>query len=667
MKWKKLCIWSKFISGKAWYIFGLVSSLMQISSGQDRPIISTYPGLEIHADVLFVRDAYVVDSQNWRPIIIEGNHIDVNFNDLELYGADAERSPENYHLTAIIVRNSENITLRNLRCHRFKQAIVVENSSNIKFINLQLSYHHRKPYGNQSFLIKTINDIEVPSFLTPVVEVNQSENILISNCFFQNNGYNIHCNQSKNILCTDNSFGFFSGPSLTFKECENIKITNNRFEYGFFREKLHFPMVQLNHCEGAFSCSYNVFSHFHHGIHIQNHTNRFPDSCMVFRNVFEFCSGTTIIASDTKLELEDNIFEKTETILHLGKDAFAIVKNNHFFQINQLLKVSKVLTSKYQGFRKAIPKMVLLCDNKFIQEGKFNLGPKSAFSKSSKRNSIFQDGNSRKSPKYPYFKLSSQKISPNLADSLKIHFSKELNNQYYTELNPRVGMYHFTNIQSMILSEYGPYDFKYPVILFNDKDNSLAFWGPKGNYFSARIFSMDRDSAVLGVFPDSFDDPTYLSDNFLVKAKYSGSYFRNFNADFIPNNDTFAFEIKHFAGNPTVTLIKHPTIENRMTDTIHVPFRRLFPENGLGLFVLEVDPGSSLQLNFELSNIQPHIRAIQFLSDFEHIINVRSNFSQTHSKNEESFLLPVMNENRLEIQWSIQNLNRPGMVGIRFL
>lgn len=83
------------------------------------------------------------DSPKEGVILIEGNNIIVDFNNAELAGTRDAGSPDRFTGIGILVQNSKHVTIRNLKARGFKIALLALHTEQLTLENCDLSYNYR--------------------------------------------------------------------------------------------------------------------------------------------------------------------------------------------------------------------------------------------------------------------------------------------------------------------------------------------------------------------------------------------------------------------------------------------------------------------------------------------------------------------------------------------
>ncbi len=126
------------------YIFPIALFLSLGISGAAQMLLR--PGISITQTTFFKPGMYhfTSDSISAPVITIEGNNIVVDFNGVELNGATPGQTPETFKGLAILVKNSRNVIIKNLKAKGYKVALMAVDVDSLQLLNSDLSYNFRQ-------------------------------------------------------------------------------------------------------------------------------------------------------------------------------------------------------------------------------------------------------------------------------------------------------------------------------------------------------------------------------------------------------------------------------------------------------------------------------------------------------------------------------------------
>ena len=112
------------------------------SIGQEKLLTK---GLKISRSIKVKKQSYTFDASATMEqgvIVIEGNNITVDFNNAIL--KSAKKIPDEFIGVAVFIKGGNNITIKNLKASGYKVAVMARNVSNLTIDNCDLSYNYRQ-------------------------------------------------------------------------------------------------------------------------------------------------------------------------------------------------------------------------------------------------------------------------------------------------------------------------------------------------------------------------------------------------------------------------------------------------------------------------------------------------------------------------------------------
>jgi parallel beta-helix repeat protein len=111
---------------------------------QDKPLAA---GMKISKNTRIRKGIYKIDApakMEESVILIEGNNITIDFNNAELKGTNKTKRPDEFTGMAILVQNSKNVTIKNLKANGYKVALRAIHVEKLILDNCDLSYNYRQ-------------------------------------------------------------------------------------------------------------------------------------------------------------------------------------------------------------------------------------------------------------------------------------------------------------------------------------------------------------------------------------------------------------------------------------------------------------------------------------------------------------------------------------------
>jgi parallel beta-helix repeat protein len=143
-----------------WILIFCSVNLVAQQGLQKQPEIALLKGMKISRSVKIKKAIYKLDApaDTSRPVIlIEGNNITIDFNNADLRGSNQHKNPDEFFGIAILVRNSRNVTIKNLKARGYKVALLARNTEKLTLDNCDLSYNYR-PHLNSSQEKEDVSD-----------------------------------------------------------------------------------------------------------------------------------------------------------------------------------------------------------------------------------------------------------------------------------------------------------------------------------------------------------------------------------------------------------------------------------------------------------------------------------------------------------------------------
>ncbi len=142
-------------SRRLWVLAVFFTASIQLASGQTE-VIQLSKGLVLTKTSRVVSSSYLLMGERedifkepsgptiaCAPVImIEGNDIEIDFQQAQLIGASDMRSPDQFYGVGILVKG-RNVTIRNARVRGFKVGLLAEGVEHLRLINCDFSYNYR--------------------------------------------------------------------------------------------------------------------------------------------------------------------------------------------------------------------------------------------------------------------------------------------------------------------------------------------------------------------------------------------------------------------------------------------------------------------------------------------------------------------------------------------
>jgi parallel beta-helix repeat protein len=193
-------------------------------------------GMKINRSVSIKKNNYAIASPKNQPLIlVEGDNIILDFNDATIIGSAVNLKPDEFSGTAILIQNSKHVTIKNLHAKGFKIALQANNVQWLTLDNCDLSYNYRQ-HLNSTQEKEDISDWmsyhhnEKDEWLRygAAIYLSSCNDAVIKECKVtggQNALMMTNCNDG-NIY--NNDFSFNSGIGIGLYRSSNNRILHNR-------------------------------------------------------------------------------------------------------------------------------------------------------------------------------------------------------------------------------------------------------------------------------------------------------------------------------------------------------------------------------------------------------------------------------------------------------
>jgi parallel beta-helix repeat protein len=216
------------------FLFCLLSSVT-IAFAQERSLIK---GMKITKTTKIKKAIYNIDASNdnQTPVIsIEGNNITIDFNNAKLNGSNKKNKPDEFFGLCILISNSKNVTIKNLKASGYKVALMAKNVEKLTLDNCDLSYNYRQ-HLNSTQEKEDVSDWmsyhhnEKDEWLRygAAIYLRQCDSVTVKNCKVtggQNALMMTDCNKG---LIYNNDFSFNSGIGIGLYRSSRNSVMYNK-------------------------------------------------------------------------------------------------------------------------------------------------------------------------------------------------------------------------------------------------------------------------------------------------------------------------------------------------------------------------------------------------------------------------------------------------------
>jgi hypothetical protein len=535
------------------------------------------------------------DGLNGAVVVIEGNNITVDFNNAVLKGSTRKRHPDEFFGIAVQIKSGKNITIKNLTAKGYKLALMARNIDGLTIENCDFSFNYRQ-HLNSTREKEDISDWmsyhqnENDEWLRygAAMYLRRCHNAIVSNCKVtggQNALMMVECN---NGMIYNNDFSFNSGIGLGMYKCNFNKVLYN---------KLNFNVRGYSHGvynRGQDSAGILVYEQSNSNLFYKNSVTHGGDGFFLWAgqttmdtgkggcndnilmdNDFSYAptNGVEVTFSRNKIihnrifecdhgiwggysfetEISGNQFRNNRIAIAIEHGLGNNIHHNLFYADKEAIRLwsrkeqpSGWGYAKYRDTRSAD---YILVGNSFNRHPLvFNLNRTDSLT-------IFEN---RVSLSDVEFKMDSTVTNLDTAsnEELAYRLSEEFTPDIpviKNPIDPFKGNGKRKGRKNIMVNEWGPYDFNYPLIWNTNPTDSTGLLqfdllGPKGKWKLVSVKGLSNLSANTGSFPAHIQaqkEPSAKTDMEVI-AEYVGEGFTDQFGNKVPSYKPYRFAFKKF-------------------------------------------------------------------------------------------------------------------------
>lgn len=558
-------------------------------------------------------------------VVIEGENITVDFNNAVLQGSNGHKNPDEFFGVAVLIRNSKKITIKNLKAKGYKVALMATDVESLTIDNCDLSYNYRP----------RLNSTQEKEDISDWMSYHHNENdewlrygaaIYLRNCdlaIVKNNkvtgGQNaLMMTGCDNGLIYNNDFSFNSGIGIGMYRSSYNKIIYN---------KINFNVRGYSHGvynRGQDSAGILVYEQSNHNLFYKNSVTHSGDGFFLWagqttmdsgqggsndnalvENDFSFAPTNGIEVTFSRNYIFKNRIYECDHGIWGGYSYNTRISNNKF-RFNRIaiaIEHGQENTIDYNLFsedkeairlwaRKEQPADWAYAKQRdtksrdyVIALNSFNKIPVVLNLNRTENLSVF--GNTF-SLSGEIFKMDSTVMALDTIENFELGDKLQLDSVIgipliEKPLDPFKGSRQLAGRKNILITEWGPYDFRSPIIWnTNPADTSTLIkfdlLGPKGKWKIKNSRGIKDISAMSGVFPATITATKIQGDrtDIFIQLEYIGSAITTAFGQTIAVGKPYLFSFRKF-----FQPIQFQVRWYAMDTTLHHPIKtgQLFPPN----------------------------------------------------------------------------------------
>ena len=528
-------------------------------------------------------------------IVINGNNITVDFNDAVLVGSNVQKLPNEFEGVAVIIRGGKNITVKNLKAKGYKVALLASNVENLSIENCDFSYNYRQH----------LNSTQEKEDIADWMSYHKNEDdqwlrygaaIYLKGCSSANitnnkvtGGQNalmmMECNNS---MIYNNDFSFNSGIGLGMYKCSNNKVLFNRiifnvrgYSHGVYNRgqdsagilvyeqsnnNLFYKNAVTHSGDGFFlwagqttmdtgkgGCNDNIildndFSYAPtNGIEVTFSRNK------IFRNRMFECDHGIWGGYSYNTEIKENKFRNNRIAIAIEHGQNNDIHHNLFMQDKEAIRLwarrEQPADWAYAKYRDTRSHNYNIVGNSFNNHPLvFNIALTDSLNVFDNRISFSDFVYDIDSTVTNLDTLGNDALANKFSTDTMIQIPEGKN-----AMDPFRGYGHLAGRKNIFITEWGPYDFRYPVFWNSnpvDTSGVMNFYvkGPAGKWKIVSAKGVEQLSKQSGASGDSITAKKIVGSrtDIEIKAEYIGQAFIDQFGKKVAANKPYRFTFRKF-------------------------------------------------------------------------------------------------------------------------
>ncbi|MGE5108691.1 MAG: right-handed parallel beta-helix repeat-containing protein, partial [Sphingobacteriales bacterium] len=531
-------------------------------------------------------------------IIIEGNNITIDFNNSVLIGSNDKKFPNEFYGTGIIIKSGKNITIKNANIKGFKIALLARNIDGLTIENCDFSYNYRQHLQSNRER-EDVSDWMSYHHNEKDEWLRYGAGIYLSHCnkakIFDNRVSNGQCGLMM-VNCNDgmvynNNFSFNSAIGIGLYRSNRNAVLGNKLDFNvrgyshgiYWRGQDSAGILVFEQCSDN-QFNYNSVTHSGDGFFLwagQTTMDTGEGGCndnIIFGNDFSYAPTNGIEVTFSRNCIQRNIVKECDHGIWGGYSYNTFIWQNQFEKNRIGIAIehgqdNSIYSNEFNGDKEAIKlwarktqpsdwgyaqKRDTRSKNYQINWNTFTNNPIGI--NFTLTDSVYADENKFQNC-IQHFKTDS---TVNVFDSLNYApggFTKipgkysEIKSLPNTKRKRWAGNF-AKGKKEIRITEWGPYNFQYPIVWLNKIDSSglmhFDILGPKGTWKLKSIKGVENISVKSGEFPAVITAMKLSNaEETLIKLEYTGPSFTTQLGEKISPNRAYSFSYYEF--KPTIS------------------------------------------------------------------------------------------------------------------
>jgi parallel beta-helix repeat protein len=549
-------------------------------------------GMKISKSVKFKKLIYKLDasdSLNKPAILIEGNNITIDFNNCVLKGSNNKKKPDDFFGVAILIRNSNHVIIKNLKARGYKVALMAKDVADLTIQNCDLSYNYRQ-HLNSTQEKEDISDWmsyhhnENDEWLRygAAIYLRNCTNAIIYDCKVTGGQNALMMTECNFAMIYNNDLSFNSGIGIGLYKCNFNKILYNKinfnvrgYSHGVYNRGQDSAGILMYEQSNNNLIYKNSVTHGGDGFFLwagQTTMDTGEGGCndnQIMENDFSYAPTNGVEVTFSRNQITHNRIYECDNGIWGGYSFNSAFGSNRIFNNNVGIAIEHGQHNQIQGNIFANNKQAIslwsrptqppdwgyakyrdtrsagyrIAINDFTDNGMvYNL---------KRTDSLEIFGNIYNDNKRIYFQDSTV---TNLDTALQeIYDTTAVDYSLKNGIGPFKGNSKLAGRKNILITEWGPYDFRSPIIWnTNPTDSSdvmkFDLKGPKGKWKIKSFKGVDSFSAKNGEIPVSITAKKILGDktDIKIELEFIGDEITTAFGETIPKNKPYTFSFRKF-------------------------------------------------------------------------------------------------------------------------
>lgn len=512
--------------------------------------ISLFKGIVIRHSVTIKSGSYFLggaDSLSAAPVVIEGDNITVDFNGAVIEGSRDYGSPDKFKGTGIIIKSGKNITLKNLHVKGYKVGLMARGINALYIINSDFSFNYRQ-HLNSTRDREDLADWQSYHHNEKDEWLRYGAGIYLRDC----DNFDIHNNtitegqcglmmtNCNNGLIYNNNFSFNSGLGIGMYRSSGNTVMYNKLDWNvrgysdgfYYRGQDSAGILVFEQCNHN-TFSFNSVTHSGDGFFLwagQTSMDTGEGGCndnLLYANDFSYAPTNGVELTFSRNKIINNTIHDCWHGIWGGFSYNTVIANNDFSGNISAIAIEHGMDNiidqnSFRGDKTGIE----LWSNPKLAKSYGYLQKRDTRSRnySISNNTFINVKNLFNIHHTNQVKIVSNRVSGSVIQKIDstvqdIYLDKTgdqikpvIDSSYFPRLNiiasgqnAMLPADHPKGKKYIMMTAWGPYSFKYPMLWLTKTDSSGKMYfdiaGPAGNWKLVKIKGVSNPSALSGELP----------------------------------------------------------------------------------------------------------------------------------------------------------------------